>query len=151
LATKREQARRRRSLRPHPTRDAIVDFMRSYGMPVSPTRIAEVLGPTLGSIAYHVRVLHEAGVVELTGEGRARGAVEHYYSLVADNKADLNDPLVGLQKLCGVLTLPTTDGAFPQPVGLDQSAREQMTNVLKEIQPRVRRIIEGAAARASLE
>ena len=116
MATKRQQQQRRKTLRPHPTRDQIVDAMRSYGEPISPTRLSEVTGNTLGAVAYHVRTLLSAGVVELAEEGRVRGAVEHFYALVPDNEADLNDPLVGLQKLCGVLTLPSADGGYPVPV-----------------------------------
>ena len=107
MATKRQQQQRRKTLRPHPTRDQIVDAMRSYGEPISPTRLSEVTGNTLGAVAYHVRTLLSAGVVELAEEGRVRGAVEHFYALVPENETDLNDPLVGLQKLCGVLTLPS--------------------------------------------
>ena len=104
--SKRQQQQRRSTLRPHPARDQIVDAMRSYGQPISPTRLAEVTGNTLGSVAYHVRTLLGAGVVTLAEEGRVRGAVEHFYALVPDNEADLNDPVIGLQKLCGALTLP---------------------------------------------
>ena len=93
--SKRQQQQRRSTLRPHPARDQIVDAMRSYGQPISPTRLAEVTGNTLGSVAYHVRTLLAAGVVELAEEGRVRGAVEHFYALVPDNEAEINDPLVG--------------------------------------------------------
>ena len=56
-------------------RDQIVDAMRSYGQPISPTRLAEVTGNTLGSVAYHVRTLLGAGVVTLahTLKGSAAG------------------------------------------------------------------------------
>src|SRR3954454_2703890 len=104
MATKRQQQQRRRTLRPHPTRDQIVDAMRSYGAPISPTRLSEITGHTLGAVAYHMRTLLSAGVVELAREGRVRGAVEHFYALVPESVRDLDDPLVGLQKVCGVLT-----------------------------------------------
>jgi DNA-binding transcriptional ArsR family regulator len=147
MATKRQQQQRRKTLRPHPTRDQIVDAMRSYGEPISPTRLSEVTGNTLGAVAYHVRTLLSAGVVELAEEGRVRGAVEHFYALVPENETDLNDPLVGLQKLCGVLTLPSSDGGYPQPVILDAEAREGLQKLLDTLRPKVQKIVRDAARR----
>jgi DNA-binding transcriptional ArsR family regulator len=149
MASAREQQKRRKTLRPHPARDQIVDAMRSYGQPISPTRLAEVTGNTLGSVAYHVRTLLAAGVVELAEEGRVRGAVEHFYALVPDNEAEINDPLVGLQKLCGVLTLPAGENGYPQPVPLDAEARAQMQKLLDTTRPKVQRIIRETAKRAA--
>jgi DNA-binding transcriptional ArsR family regulator len=149
MASAREQQKRRKTLRPHPARDQIVDAMRSYGQPISPTRLAEVTGNTLGSIAYHVRTLLAAGVVELAEEGRVRGAVEHFYALVPDNEAEINDPLVGLQKLCGVLTLPTGENGYPQPIPLDDEGRAQMQKLLDTMRPKVQRIVRETAKRTA--
>jgi DNA-binding transcriptional ArsR family regulator len=146
--SKRQQQQRRSTLRPHPARDQIVDAMRSYGQPISPTRLAEVTGNTLGSVAYHVRTLLGAGVVTLAEEGRVRGAVEHFYALVPDNEADLNDPVIGLQKLCGALTLPVTNGGYPQPIVLDTQARTELEKLLKGLRPKVQRIVRETAKRA---
>jgi DNA-binding transcriptional ArsR family regulator len=146
--TRREQERRRKTLRPHPTRDEILDTMRSYGRPISPTRLAEVTGNSLGSTAYHMRTLLEAGVIELADEGRVRGTVEHFYALVPDKEADLNDPLIGLQRLCGALTLASPAGGYPRPVTLDQQARDQMHQLLSLVRPRVQTIVSAAAERA---
>jgi DNA-binding transcriptional ArsR family regulator len=149
MATKRQQQQRRKTLRPHPTRDQIVDAMRSYGQPISPTRLAEVTGNTLGAVAYHVRTLLSAGVVELAEEGRVRGAVEHFYALVPDNEADLNDPLVGLQKLCGALTLPSADGGYPVPVPLDDEARAALQKLFDTLRPKVQKIVKETARRSA--
>jgi DNA-binding transcriptional ArsR family regulator len=149
MATKRQQQQRRKTLRPHPTRDQIVDAMRSYGEPISPTRLSEVTGNTLGAVAYHVRTLLSAGVVELAEEGRVRGAVEHFYALVPDNEADLNDPLVGLQKLCGVLTLPNPEGGYPVPVPLDDEARAALQKLLDTLRPKVQKIVKETAKRTA--
>jgi DNA-binding transcriptional ArsR family regulator len=147
--TKRQQQQRRSTLRPHPARDQIVDAMRSYGQPISPTRLAEVTGNTLGSVAYHVRTLLGAGVVTLAEEGRVRGAVEHFYALVPDNEADLNDPVIGLQKLCGALTLPTGNGGYPQPIALDAQARGELEKLLGTLRPKVQRIVRETAKRSA--
>ncbi len=146
---KRQQQQRRSTLRPHPARDQIVDAMRSYGQPISPTRLAEVTGNTLGSVAYHVRTLLAAGVVTLAEEGRVRGAVEHFYALVPDNEADLNDPVIGLQKLCGALTLPVSSGGYPQPIALDAQARGELEKLLDGLRPKVQRIVRETAKRSA--
>jgi DNA-binding transcriptional ArsR family regulator len=122
--------------------------MRSYGRPISPTRLAEITGKSLGSTAYHVRTLMEAGVVTLADEGRSRGAVEHFYALVPDNEADLNDPLIALQRLCGVLTLPNLADGYPKPIILDARARTQLQETLDILRPKVERIVRAAAQRA---
>jgi DNA-binding transcriptional ArsR family regulator len=146
--TRRDQEQRRKTLRPHPTRDEILDAMRSYKRPISPTRLAEVTGNSLGSTAYHMRTLLEAGVIELADEGRVRGTVEHFYALVLDKEADLNDPLIGLQRLCGALTLPSPAGGYPRPVALDEPARAQMHQLLSLVRPRVEKIVSAAADRS---
>lgn len=45
----------------------------------SPNQLAGWLGATLGTTAYHVRVLERLGLIELADETRVRGAVEHHY------------------------------------------------------------------------
>lgn len=45
----------------------------------SPNQLAGWLGATLGTTAYHVRVLEKLGLIELADETRVRGAVEHHY------------------------------------------------------------------------
>lgn len=45
----------------------------------SPNQLAGWLGATLGTTAYHVRVLEQLGLIELADETRVRGAVEHHY------------------------------------------------------------------------
>jgi DNA-binding transcriptional ArsR family regulator len=46
----------------------------------SPSQLSEELGVPLGTVSYHVRTLHEMGLLRLVGEARQRGAVEHYYT-----------------------------------------------------------------------
>jgi DNA-binding transcriptional ArsR family regulator len=146
--TRKQQQERRATLRPHPARDQIIDVMRSYGRPISPTRLARVTGATLGSVAYHVRTLVGAGVVELADEGRVRGAVEHFYALVP-NEADtqLTDPVGTLLGLCGALTVPSPDGGYPRPAELDDRARKELRSVLDKLRPQVQGIVAGAARR----
>jgi DNA-binding transcriptional ArsR family regulator len=148
MATKREKDQRRASLRPHPVRDQVVDVMRSYGKPISPTQISRVTGGSLGSVAYHVRTLSAAGVIELADEGRVRGAVEHLYALVRDD-APLVDPVGNLLSICGALTVPAPDGGYPVPVSLDEPARRDLRAIIDRLRPEVREIAAAATRRAA--
>lgn len=149
MASKREQAERRKSLRPHPARDQIVDVMRSYGQPLSPTQLSRITGGSLGSTAYHVRTLEEAGVVELTDEGRVRGAVEHFYALVPGSPEDLQltDPVMQLLGICGALAMPDPEGGYPRRAVVDDIARERLTTMVAALRPEVQQIVAEARLR----
>ncbi|WCB96220.1 hypothetical protein DSM104299_04976 [Baekduia alba] len=148
--TKKQMEHRRATLRPHPVRDQIVDVMRSYGRPISPTQLSRITGGTLGSVAYHVRTLVAAGVVELADEGRVRGAVEHFYMLsLNEQEATLSDPVGTLLSLCGALTVPGPEGGYPRPVALDDRARRELRGVISQLQPEVRAIASASTARAA--
>ena len=148
--TKKQMEHRRETLRPHPAREKIVDVMRSYGKPISPTQIHRITGGSLGSTAYHVRTLVAAGVVELADEGRVRGAVEHFYALVRDeDDIQLADPVGQLLGLCGALTVPASDGGYPRPSVLDDSARKQLRRLIAQLRPEVRDIVAAATARTA--
>jgi predicted ArsR family transcriptional regulator len=45
----------------------------------SPVQLAHKLDATLGTVAYHVRTLHDLGLIELTATRQRRGATEHVY------------------------------------------------------------------------
>jgi DNA-binding transcriptional ArsR family regulator len=61
----------------HPLRVRILALLDERA--ASPVELAGWLGATLGTTAYHVRTLERLGLVELVGESRVRGAVEHHY------------------------------------------------------------------------
>jgi DNA-binding transcriptional ArsR family regulator len=61
----------------HPARARIMAMLSERE--ASPKELSDWLGITLGATAYHVRALHKLGLIELVGERRVRGAVEHYY------------------------------------------------------------------------
>jgi DNA-binding transcriptional ArsR family regulator len=150
MTTRREREQRRATLRPHPVRDQIVDTMRSYGRPISPTQLARVTGGSLGSVAYHVRTLVAAGVVELADEGRVRGAIEHFYALtIPKEEWVVGDPNESLLSLCGVMTLPDPHGGYPVRVELDDRARRDLTRILDRVQPEVHAIAVAAHARTA--
>jgi predicted transcriptional regulator len=46
---------------------------------VSPSEVAVAIGEPLGVVAYHFRVLHSAGLIELTATEQRRGWVQSFY------------------------------------------------------------------------
>src|SRR3954452_6635678 len=61
----------------HPLRVRILAILQERR--ASPNELAQVLEATLGTVAYHVRTLHQLGLIELVDETPVRGAVEHHY------------------------------------------------------------------------
>jgi DNA-binding transcriptional ArsR family regulator len=60
---------------------------------LSPNDLARQLKQPLGNVAYHVRILHHAGILHLTRTAQRRGALEHYYRLDRDRLAQLRTVL----------------------------------------------------------
>lgn len=50
----------------------------------SPVQISGEIGEPLGNVSYHVKILVQAGVIELAATRPVRGALEHVYKLVDD-------------------------------------------------------------------
>jgi DNA-binding transcriptional ArsR family regulator len=48
---------------------------------LSPNELAKALDAPLGTVAYHVRMLEDRGLLVLAGTEPRRGAMEHYYRL----------------------------------------------------------------------
>lgn len=61
----------------HPLRVRIFALLQERR--ASPAQLAARLGARLGTVAYHVRTLHQLGLIELVEESRVRGAVAHHY------------------------------------------------------------------------
>src|SRR3954470_5975726 len=61
----------------HPLRVRILAMLQERK--ASPVELAEWLDSRLGTVAYHVRTLHQLGLIELVDETRVRGAVAHHY------------------------------------------------------------------------
>jgi DNA-binding transcriptional ArsR family regulator len=66
----------------HPLRRRIWALLADEDGPSSPKGIAAALGAPLATVAYHVRQLADAGVIELARTRQRRGALEHYYRVV---------------------------------------------------------------------
>ena len=63
----------------HPMRGRILAAL--DGRELSPVEMARDLGASLGVVSYHVRVLADAGLVELARTTARRGAIQHHYRL----------------------------------------------------------------------
>jgi len=61
----------------HPLRVRILAMLQERT--ATPVELAAWLGARLGTVAYHVRTLHELDLIELVDETRVRGAVAHHY------------------------------------------------------------------------
>ena len=66
----------------HPLRAQILE--RLERRTASPSELADELAAPLGNVSYHVRILAEAGLIELVRTTRRRGATEHHYRAVPD-------------------------------------------------------------------
>src|SRR3712207_3662142 len=74
--------RERRGMTPeralaHPLRASLVAALTERT--ASPAELAAALNERLGTVAYHVRALEGAGLVELVDRSVKRGAVQHHY------------------------------------------------------------------------
>jgi DNA-binding transcriptional ArsR family regulator len=149
MPTKTEQLRRRETLRPHLVRDQLLEAMVTYGRPISPIQLQRALSDqSLGSVAYHMRVLASAGVIELADELRVRGAIEHYYAIVADVAAEFVDPISRLQTLCGELMEMDPVSGLPRAIDPDEETQRRLLDfLLNDVKPRVAEIIGGRPRR----
>jgi DNA-binding transcriptional ArsR family regulator len=61
----------------HPMRVRILAILEERT--ASPRELAQMLGTPLGNTAYHVRTLHQLGLLKLVKTTRVRGAIQHHY------------------------------------------------------------------------
>jgi DNA-binding transcriptional ArsR family regulator len=70
----------------HPVRVEVLERLAATE-PLGPTDLAEAMDIALSTMSYHVNLLAELGVVELTGTAPRRGALAHFYALTATGRA----------------------------------------------------------------
>jgi predicted transcriptional regulator len=75
----------------HPIRIHILEATESDA--VSPSEVAVALGEPLGVVAYHFRVLHSAGLIELASTQRTRGSIQSFYRSARPGWGDLAETL----------------------------------------------------------
>jgi DNA-binding transcriptional ArsR family regulator len=118
MAGRRLDAKRLGALA-HPLRVQILAIAESEA--VSPSDLAVALGEPLGIVAYHFRVLHAAGLIELVSTERRRGSVQNFYRATGHGWRDLAatlETMVGLERDGG--SQSHSSGAAP--TGSKQSA-----------------------------
>jgi DNA-binding transcriptional ArsR family regulator len=62
----------------HPLRQQLLIMLHKHGVS-SPRQLAERSGERLPNVSYHMRVLRDAGCIELVRTKPRRGAIEHFY------------------------------------------------------------------------
>ena len=62
----------------HPLRQQLLIMLHKHGVS-SPRELAERAGERLPNVSYHMRVLRDAGCIELVRTEPRRGAIEHFY------------------------------------------------------------------------
>jgi DNA-binding transcriptional ArsR family regulator len=62
----------------HPLRQQLLIMLHKHGVS-SPRELAERSGERLPNLSYHMRVLRDAGCIELVRTEPRRGAIEHFY------------------------------------------------------------------------
>ena len=72
----------------HPLR---LSVMRAATDEISPKKLADAFGESVQLVSYHVRILRDAGLLELTRTEPRRGAVEHFYSASSDAATRLDE------------------------------------------------------------
>jgi len=75
----------------HPVRIHILEATESDA--VSPSEVSVAMGEPLGVVAYHFRVLHNAGLIELAGTQRKRGSIQSFYRSARPGWSDLAETL----------------------------------------------------------
>ena len=70
----------------HPLRVRILALLQERT--ATPREMAEWLGATLGTVSYHVRTLHETGLIELVKTTQVRGAIAHHYKAKVRPRVD---------------------------------------------------------------
>jgi DNA-binding transcriptional ArsR family regulator len=85
----------------------------------SPSELAAEQGESVGYVAYHVRVLHELGMIELVNTRQVRGATEHFYRSTAQPYLD--------DDFWGKLSLDSRTGISIASIGsLNNAIREAL-------------------------
>ena len=94
----------------HPKRVRILALLQERT--ASPRELAEWLDATLGTVSYHVRTLHDFGLIELVKTTQVRGAIAHHYKATirpaVDDAAWASAPPVAKQAAVGA-SLQTVD------------------------------------------
>jgi DNA-binding transcriptional ArsR family regulator len=150
----------------HPLRARILSRL-NEGV-ASPNELAGELGEPLGNVSYHVRALLDLGCVELVETAPRRGAVEHYYRATERALCDddawaqipapvrrglatewFKDMFADATEAINAGRVDSrTDSHFTfTPLVLDETAWQELAELLKEVLDRAFELQAEAAAR----
>jgi DNA-binding transcriptional ArsR family regulator len=149
----------------HPLRVRILAMLQERT--ASPVELADWLGSRLGTVAYHVRTLHQLGLIELVDETRVRGAVAHHYRAkerprVSDEAWGQASPMAkqaavgaSLQTIDEYARASAAAGGFDradahltrQRMELDEQGWRELSEAATELIGRVQQIEDGARKR----
>lgn len=138
----------------HPVRARIMAMLRERE--ASPNALSQWLGTTLGATAYHVRALHRLGLIELVGETRVRGAVEHHYRATNKKLKDASSTAAPSSALAEA-SLAASAGGFDRPEALlerrvarlDAKGFAALSGELRKMLDRIAKIDQESAKRLS--
>jgi DNA-binding transcriptional ArsR family regulator len=140
----------------HPLRARILE--RLERQTASPSDLATGLAAPLGNVSYHVRILADAGLIELVRTTRRRGATQHHYRAVTAvtpaSPGELSDqtPPARGERVAPEQVTVTRRSAAQGARGDDRSglAQDSLRETVEEIRDRVRATgadpVSGAAA-----
>jgi DNA-binding transcriptional ArsR family regulator len=77
----------------HPVRHRLLTALRQR--PATLAQLATALGAAKGTVGYHVKVLHEAGLLRISHERKVRGGTEQYYAPAAERLRIAPDAPIG--------------------------------------------------------
>jgi DNA-binding transcriptional ArsR family regulator len=149
----------------HPMRVRILAILEERT--ASPRELAQMLGTPLGNTAYHVRTLHQLGLLKLVKTTRVRGAIQHHYRAlerprVAHEAWDSAAPiakqaLVGatLQQIHEYVRASAAAGGFDRPdahitrtaLKLDEQGFKQLSRAYTRLQADIAKVEESQRKR----
>lgn len=152
----------------HPLRQQLLIMLHKHGVS-SPRQLAELSGERLPNVSYHMRVLRDAGCVELVDEKPRRGAIEHFYRASARPILDdaqwaqlpisVRRALFGqtLRELWDDVLAAANTGGFDDPQAhvsrtwfqLDETAWSELVDVMANVLDRAFELHAQSAARLS--
>jgi DNA-binding transcriptional ArsR family regulator len=150
----------------HPLRPRIMALLTVRGE-LSPNETANELGERLGTVSYHMRILRDAGWIELVRTEPRRGALEHFYRAVVRASLENDEwdrlPLTVRRRLAAMTVgqiLRSAAEAAPEggfdrpeahvarvPLELDEQGWSELSRLLRDLHGQVAAIQERSNAR----
>ncbi len=92
----------------NPTRQRIIQYLIIHGQGSTGEMLKELQDIPPASLYRHVKLLFDAGMIEVEKEERIRGAVEKTYRLVKNPDTEVNNQDIGAMFQTGLISLMTS-------------------------------------------